>query len=279
MGCDCKGPKTPQELQALASWMSSCTETQLAARELVTRTGNLSQVGRLSARGLSSLAAAPLASWDVFTVCPPEGRGWVEVSSPMAFAVWAFVTSQNGVERVEYRRTGPATRDGAYIERGCTVRVWVVGVLPDVGGTNVYTANPQSGRRLGLDPATAPFDVRPRCEARFWPGSMPHELLRPTSYPIIINGDEVPNTGAGAVVGYATGYNRWASATFGRAVTWETVDSDISATAAPFSYSQTADQASFPVHPWSFVQVTGLAGPTRDGTIVFTPYPAGNTAF
>jgi hypothetical protein len=240
---------------------------------------NLVQPG-LRRRGLAALQSTPLASWDTFTVCPPDGRGWVEVESPQAFAVWAFITSQNGVQRVEYRRTGPATRDGVYVERGCVVKVYVVDCMRDPPlSLDVLAVYPQNGRRVAVDPATRdPVDPRPRCVARFWPGSMPPALLRPQVYGVTLNNAELQNSGA-FTVGYATGYNRWFSGTFGRSITWQVADNDVAPSGGAFMLSVTADQISAPVHPWAYVQVVVGGGPIRDGLVTFSTYPTGNSRY
>jgi hypothetical protein len=229
----------------------------------------------IKVRSLAELGSTQLALWDVHTVCPPEGRGWIELSSPQAFVAWAVTTSQNGVERTEYRRTGPSTRDGVYIEHGAVVRCYVVATMPIVVGGQIE-ANQQNGQRL-----LVPFDFAtpPSADVRFWAGSWPYELRRNETYTVLCDGVERPNN-AGFTVGYATGYNRWFTGTFSRSVTWSVVSTEVSGVGPQaFLMQLTAEQVSAPLSPWAYVQVNVTGGPTTGGQVQFSSYSAGNSNF
>lgn len=279
MSCSCNnsgGSKLdPTRLQSAAAWSCDIHRSQLSARVPIQVVSGLFPQQGIRVRSLAELASTQLALWDVHTVCPPEGRGWIELSSPQAFVVWAITTSQNGVERTEYRRTGPSTRDGVYIERGGVVRCYVVATMPLLVGGQIE-ANQQSGLR-----SLVPYDFAtpPTADVRFWPGSWPYELRRNETYTILLDGVERPNTGA-FTCGYATGYNRWFSGSFGRSITWQVVSTEVSGFGPQaFLLNLTGEQVSAPLSPWAYVQYVVGGGPVQGGQVTYSTYPAGNSNF
>lgn len=278
MACSCTQCTTPKAEveQAKAAWSCNVDRSQRAGSVAIARTGAAALPG-VAVGGLAALQTAKLAEYLVHPVNPPEGRGWVELSSPQAFVVWAVSTSQNGVQRTEYRRTGPASRAGVYVERGAVVRYWVAGVMPYAGDTTLYEVNPQSGIRSAVAFASA---TAPTANARFWAGSTASEFQSASSYAVMLNGAELGNTqGTTVTVGYPTGYASWVAASFGRASTWKLSDDDISSSSNATQLEVYGSTLSAAIGPWSFLLVDlDAAGSNRDGVIVWSTYPNGNSS-
>ena len=280
MACSCSttstAPKAELE-QSRSAWSCDVNRSQRAGSVAIARSGPWAQSG-VTVGGLAALQTATLADWLVHPVCPPEGRGWIELSSPQAFVVWAVATSQNGVQRVDYRRTGPSSRAGVYVERGGVVRYWVVAHMPDASDTTVQWVNPQNGIRKAVAFASATV---PTADARFWAGSPASDFLAPTSYAVMLNGDELDNTqGTSVVIGYPTGYASWVAASYGRASTWKLLDSDVSSTSPATQLSAYGSTISAACGPWSYLAVDlDAAAGDLDGVAVWSTFPNGTSNY
>jgi hypothetical protein len=219
-------------------------------------------------KGFPTPITGALANWERHPVSPPEGRGWIELSSPDAFVIWAVVTSQNGTERVEYRRTGPASKDGAYIQNGAQVLFWPVNTC---GPFHVDAQNGARGFGVGSFVGGAAV-------AEFFAGLSATDFLRPETYWIDIGGERGPvQNGPGVVIGYPVGYNRFLSATFGRPVTLQVLNNDIwkGWVVGATVYDVNNERHAIPVSPWTYVQFLSGGGPVEAGQIMWSVFPTG----
>lgn len=202
-----------------------------------------------------------LANWTRHPIQVNRGSGWLELSSPDCMAIWAIETARNGLIRTEYRRTGPASRDGVHLEAGLvSVRYWVVGVAG-------FHVNPENGLRGGLPL----LPLAPMATARFWAGAPAYDFMRPETYTILLDGEERPNSG-GFVVGYPVGYTRWAAGTFGRSITWQVSPSDVSPTLPgnAYAYEKSAEYIAVNVSPWHYLQCAVGGGAERSGVVTWS---------
>ena len=207
-----------------------------------------------------------LAMWTKHPIAVNRGQGWLELSSPDAMVIWAVETSRNGLIRTEYRRTGPASRDGVHLEAGLvSVRYWRVAYAN-------FHVNPESGLRGGLPL----LPRKPEAVVRFWPGARAEDFIRPETYTILLDGVERPNTGA-FVIGYPVGYCRWAACTFGRSITWQVQPSDVSPTlpGTAYAYEQSAEYVGVNVSPWHYLQAAVGGGSERSGAVTWSVLPPG----
>lgn len=243
---------------SLGAWAPDVTDQLLAQDQIL-------PFAPSAGRGLP--ADQNLGTWTKHPLIPNRGRGWLELSSEDALLIWAIETSRNGVSRVEYRRTGPASRDGVFLESGVSrILYWVVRVVP-------FHVNQINGARGGFPL----LPVAPRASARFWPGNDANDFLRTgETYGVMLDGNERPNTG-GITIGFPVGYTRWASCTFGRSITWRVQTSDLDPTlpGTADAYSISATYASFAVSPWLYVSAAIGGGPTRTGQVVWSVTPPG----
>lgn len=280
MACGCAGCATgsrcnsagPLELQSRAAWSRDLSCGMRAAEMAIQTAAN---AGPLTVQSYTELEDKPFAAWAVHDVGPAEGMGWLELSSPQAFVAWGVETSVNGVNRIVYRRTGPATRSGVWVEQGAVVRCYPVGTMTRTGGANEDIVDPISGVERSIVVAAYPGDIVPRASVRFFGGARPSNFWHQAQRQLAYDGFEVSATPGVGASAYPVGYETSAACVSGAAWTWSEETTIGTAATLRTVATQTATSFQVPCGPWSRITPTIAGGAASYGAIFWSSHNNG----
>jgi len=276
MSCGCANgspsrAETALQLQSRSAW-SADLDCGLRAGEMAIQT--VANPGPLQVRLLAELNTAQLSSWRVHDVSPTSGAGWIELSSPQAYVAWNIETSQNGVKRYAFHRTGPATRAGMWIERGCVVRCYPVSTVPRTGGANEEFVNPISGVLQSVPEASTQWDITPRASVRFWGGSNPLDLQHIERRQLDYDGLELAATpGSTGSAVYPAGYDASVQCMSSSSWSWD-VQTRLAGTTRTY-FTTSATRFTTAIGPWSRLVPTIPGGAASYAQLVWMSLPNG----
>ncbi len=211
------------------------------------------------------LEAKPGHEFVAFEVHTDLGKGWLEVRSPDAFANWKVRTARNNVKQDRFMRTGPASYDGIWVERGA--QVWVE--VPIFAPAHII-------QRTGLQDEA--FQAAPAIEVRFFPASDPswnQNYMQSVLSSSILFGpgaqdDETAIGLGGTKPMYPPGYLRvWSF------VSTSNMRFRVLSVWTPAGYNDIANSvmtARLAVDPWTFVTLTAV-GLSGNASVNWTKFP------
>lgn len=95
----------------------------------------------------------------------PRGRGYLELLSPDCFVEWQAITWHDRVQELDTPCTGPASRNGLWIQDG------IVTLTANVWGAPRFHVDSQNG--IGSNPA---FPIVPQLTVIWHPGATPSDI-------------------------------------------------------------------------------------------------------